>query len=80
MERREVLVVGGGPAGAATAIGLARRGRDVVLLERAPAWLEPSFRPSWSDAGDDAARLRVIIDQVASLTDAQAVGWHAAHH
>ncbi|TMQ68898.1 MAG: FAD-dependent oxidoreductase, partial [Candidatus Eisenbacteria bacterium] len=38
MERREVLVVGGGPAGAATAIGLARRGRDVVLLERAPAW------------------------------------------
>jgi len=38
MERREVLVVGGGPAGAATAIGLARRGHDVVLLERAPAW------------------------------------------
>ena len=38
MERREVLVVGGGPAGAATAIGLAQRGRDVVLVERAPAW------------------------------------------
>jgi menaquinone-9 beta-reductase len=38
MERREVLIVGGGPSGAATAIGLARRGRDVVLLERAPAW------------------------------------------
>jgi flavin-dependent dehydrogenase len=38
MERREVLVVGGGPAGAATAIGLAQRGRDVILLERAPAW------------------------------------------
>ncbi len=37
-ERREVLVVGGGPAGAATAIGLARRGRDVVLVERAPEW------------------------------------------
>ncbi len=30
--------MGGGPAGAATAIGLARRGRDVVLLERAPTW------------------------------------------
>jgi flavin-dependent dehydrogenase len=38
MERREVLVVGGGPAGAAVAIGLAQRGRDVVLVERAPAW------------------------------------------
>jgi len=35
---RDVLVVGGGPAGAAVAIGLARRGRDVVLTERAPAW------------------------------------------
>jgi flavin-dependent dehydrogenase len=38
MEEREVVVVGGGPAGAATAIALARRGRDVLLLERAPAW------------------------------------------
>ncbi len=38
MEEREVLVVGGGPAGAATAIGLARRGRDVLVLERAPGW------------------------------------------
>ena len=33
-----MLVVGGGPAGAATAIGLAGRGRDVLVLERAPAW------------------------------------------
>jgi len=38
VERREVLVVGGGPAGAAVAIGLARRGRDVVLVERTPIW------------------------------------------
>jgi flavin-dependent dehydrogenase len=37
-ERVDVVVVGGGPAGAATAIRLARAGRDVVLLERAPAW------------------------------------------
>ncbi|MEA2547038.1 MAG: hypothetical protein QOI09_2311 [Chloroflexota bacterium] len=37
-EHREVVIVGGGPAGAAVAIGLARRGRDVLVLERAPAW------------------------------------------
>lgn len=37
-DARDVVVVGGGPAGAAVAIGLARRGRDVLLLERAPAW------------------------------------------
>ena len=38
MERREVVIVGGGPAGAALAIGLARHGRDVLVLERSPAW------------------------------------------
>ena len=29
------------------------------------------------DAADDGARLRVVIDQVASLTDASAVSRHA---
>ena len=38
LERTDVLVVGGGPAGAATAIGLSRIGRGVVLLERQPVW------------------------------------------
>ncbi|HEV2126645.1 MAG TPA: FAD-dependent oxidoreductase, partial [Chloroflexota bacterium] len=31
----EVIVVGGGPAGSATAALLAQRGRDVLLLDRA---------------------------------------------
>jgi geranylgeranyl reductase family protein len=35
MERADVAVVGGGPAGAAAAIRLARQGRDVVLVDKA---------------------------------------------
>ena len=37
MRRVETVIVGGGPAGAATACGLASSGRDVVLVERAGA-------------------------------------------
>jgi dGTPase len=47
-----------------------------ALTERAPDALEPAFVPAWRAAGDDAERLRVVIDQVASLTDIQAVRWH----
>jgi dGTPase len=53
--------------------------RELVsaLVLRAPAALDPVFAPLWAAAGDDAARLRVVIDQVASLTDAAALQWHA---
>ncbi|ASW56228.1 deoxyguanosinetriphosphate triphosphohydrolase [Plantactinospora sp. KBS50] len=46
------------------------------LAERAPDGLDPVFAPLWSAAPHDAARLRVVIDQVASLTDPAAVSWH----
>ncbi|GAA4416683.1 deoxyguanosinetriphosphate triphosphohydrolase [Actinokineospora soli] len=49
-----------------------------VLADRAPTALEPAFQPAWLAAPDDAGRLRVVIDQTASLTDAQAATWHSA--
>lgn len=57
------------------------RQRDLVaeLVERlvagAPDALDPAFVPSWEAAADDAARLRVVVDQVAVLTDAGAQRW-----
>ena len=48
-----------------------------ALVDRAPAELETTFAADWRDAGDDAARLRVVVDQVASLTDVSALQWHA---
>ncbi|MGZ4603660.1 MAG: deoxyguanosinetriphosphate triphosphohydrolase [Kineosporiaceae bacterium] len=48
-----------------------------LLIARAPAVLESVFAVSWAAARDDAARLRVVVDQVASLTDTSAVAWHA---
>lgn len=39
-------------------------------------FLEPMFAADWREADDDDARLRVVIDQVASLTDASAAALH----
>lgn len=50
-----------------------------ALVRRAPDVLDAVFVPAWNQAADDVARLRVVIDQVASLTDAQAHAWHAWH-
>jgi len=44
-----------------------------LLAASAPATLDPILREAWAVAGDDAARLRVVLDQVASLTDGSAV-------
>ncbi|GAA2517867.1 deoxyguanosinetriphosphate triphosphohydrolase [Winogradskya humida] len=46
------------------------------LCRRAPDHLDPMFAAMWHEASDDVARLRVIVDQVACLTDPAAVAWH----
>jgi dGTPase len=42
----------------------------------APGTLDPALRPGYEAAGSDAARLRLVVDQVAALTDTSAIAWH----
>ena len=46
-----------------------------ALLGR-PEELDPVAAQAWAAAGDDAARLRVVLDAVAGLTDSGAWRWH----
>ncbi|QPK82182.1 deoxyguanosinetriphosphate triphosphohydrolase [Schaalia sp. ZJ405] len=48
-----------------------------VLFTNGPHHLEPLFAQQWRAAIGDEERLRVVIDQVSSLTDASASAWHA---
>ncbi|HYN56384.1 MAG TPA: deoxyguanosinetriphosphate triphosphohydrolase, partial [Motilibacterales bacterium] len=50
-----------------------------TLSASAPESLEPHFRPTWDHAPDDGTRLRVVVDQVASLTDLSLLTWHKRH-
>ncbi|MFE5731316.1 deoxyguanosinetriphosphate triphosphohydrolase [Streptomyces sp. NPDC056528] len=51
-----------------------------ALVARAPDGLEPQFRAAYDKAPDDRARKRVVVDQIASLTDASARALHARFH
>ncbi len=47
-----------------------------ALWEAGPAQLTPALRGDFLAADSDAARRRVVVDQVASLTDQDALSWH----
>jgi dGTPase len=46
------------------------------LLNGNGADLDSGFAEDWRAAKDDAARKRVVVDQVASLTDQSAIAWY----
>ena len=48
-----------------------------MLYSAAPAELDPIFEDDWKRASSDSEKLRVVIDQIASLTDPGAYALHA---
>lgn len=46
-------------------------------LLHSPEHLDTAFASDWAEAATDAVRKRVVVDQVASLTDQSALAWHA---
>jgi len=48
-----------------------------MLFTAAPKELDPIFEDDWKVATTDAQRLRVVVDQIASLTDPGAYALHA---
>jgi dGTPase len=50
-----------------------------AIADRAPASLDPRLRADWEAGLNDPARLRVVIDQVASLTDTSAQALHQSY-
>ncbi|GAA4956040.1 deoxyguanosinetriphosphate triphosphohydrolase [Streptomonospora halophila] len=65
------------------AVAYQAREREIIaelvdaVQRRAPATLDGPFRTAWERAPDGTAALRVVVDQVASLTDTSARAWHA---
>ena len=48
-----------------------------AIWRRGSEALDHALREDFAEAADDATRTRVVIDQIASLTDASAVSRHA---
>jgi menaquinone-9 beta-reductase len=82
MTRAETVIVGGGPAGSATACGLAALGRDVVLIERTAEphhkvcgeFLSVETQTQLQRVGVDLSALGAVpIEQVALYSSSRSV-------
>ena len=75
VKRVGVAIVGGGPAGAVLAARLAKAGREVVVLERAPTWAwraggvftSPAAVAALRRAGLDAATLATVARPIPAM-------------
>ncbi len=47
-----------------------------AIWKRGSDALDPALRGDFAEAADDPARRRVVVDQIASLTDSSALTWH----
>ena len=85
MKAFDALIVGAGPAGSAAAIGLARRGYEVALVDRKTFpreklcgdFLNPINRPMLRDLGVEAELLKQPHGTIASFRIASASGSEA---
>ncbi|MDQ3699641.1 MAG: FAD-dependent oxidoreductase, partial [Chloroflexota bacterium] len=72
----EVIVVGGGPAGSATATLLAQAGHDVLLVDRARFPREKACAEYLSPATADALARIGVLDKVEALGPTRPLGMH----
>lgn len=76
--RWDAVVVGGGPAGSATAARLAARGRRVLLLDRAEFPRRKPCGECVNPAGVRALRRLGVLDRVLACNPAPLEGWRIA--
>ncbi|HET7771057.1 MAG TPA: FAD-dependent oxidoreductase [Chloroflexota bacterium] len=75
----EVVVIGGGPAGSATAALLAQRGHDVLLLDRARFPRDKACAEYLSPGVEDVLRRLGALDRILALHPERPLGMRLVH-